>query len=112
MQNLSNGQISSFSIHQFAERNGANPQQLEEHCDEFEREMLNEFYVLVEKHLNHKWLHWNMRDVNYGFQAIEHRCKVVKGNPKKFPKQIYLIYQEFLLIFMNLNTHHIQGSKN
>lgn len=83
VQNLANGQIYSFSIHQFAERKGANPQQLEDNFDEFEGQMLKEFYAFVEKHLNHKWLHWNMRDVNYGFQAIEHRYKVLKGKPQK-----------------------------
>ena len=27
-----------------------------------------------------KYLHWNMRDANYGFQAIEHRFRVLCGN--------------------------------
>jgi hypothetical protein len=28
-----------------------------------------------------KYVHWNMRDVNYGFQAIEHRFRVLGGEP-------------------------------
>jgi hypothetical protein len=26
-------------------------------------------------------LHWNMRDINFGFAAIEHRFRVLKGEP-------------------------------
>jgi hypothetical protein len=28
-----------------------------------------------------KYLHWNMRDINYGFAAIEHRYRVLGGDP-------------------------------
>jgi hypothetical protein len=28
-----------------------------------------------------KYLHWNMRDINYGFQALEHRYRVLGGEP-------------------------------
>ena len=28
-----------------------------------------------------KYMHWNMRDINYGFPAIEHRYRVLGGNP-------------------------------
>jgi hypothetical protein len=32
-------------------------------------------------HQGMKYLHWNMRDSNYGFQAIEHRYQVLGGQP-------------------------------
>jgi hypothetical protein len=85
VQNLSNGQVASFSIHQIAERNGLLPTELEERYDEFEKQMLEEFYNFVKIHNNFKWLHWNMRDINYGFQALEHRCRVLKGEPVRIP---------------------------
>jgi hypothetical protein len=28
-----------------------------------------------------RYLHWNMRDANYGFAAIEHRYRVLGGSP-------------------------------
>jgi hypothetical protein len=28
-----------------------------------------------------RYLHWNMRDINYGFAAIEHRYRVLEGEP-------------------------------
>ena len=27
------------------------------------------------------YFHWNMRDINYGFAALEHRFKVLGGQP-------------------------------
>lgn len=45
--------------------------------------MLDEFYDYVRIHSSHFWLHWNMRDINYGFPAIAHRHKVLKGNPEE-----------------------------
>jgi hypothetical protein len=44
--------------------------------------MLKEFFQFVKQHSQYKWLHWNMRDINYGFKAIEHRYEVLKGKPE------------------------------
>ena len=43
--------------------------------------MLDEFFERIGKHRDMKYLHWNMRDINYGFAAIEHRYKVLGGKP-------------------------------
>ncbi len=43
--------------------------------------MLEEFYDYAKSHQNHTWLHWNMRNINYGFAALEHRYKVLGGEP-------------------------------
>ena len=32
-----------------------------------------------------RWLHWNMRDGNYGFAALEHRHTVLGGTPFRIP---------------------------
>jgi hypothetical protein len=80
-RNLESGQTTSFSIHQVAERRHYSNEQLEQHYDELERLMLDEFYVYVAKHPSHVWLHWNMRDINYGFPAIGHRYRVLGGEP-------------------------------
>ena len=55
--------------------------QIEAHYDELERQMLDAFYVHVGGHRGMKYLHWNMRDINYGFAAIEHRYRVLGGTP-------------------------------
>ena len=32
-------------------------------------------------HKENYWLHWNMRDENYGFYAIERRYQMLEGEP-------------------------------
>lgn len=80
VRNLASGQTTSFSIHQVAERRKM-LNNIEEHYDNLEKEMLDDFNNYIHSHSNFKWLHWNMRDINYGFKAIEHRYKVLGGNP-------------------------------
>jgi hypothetical protein len=43
--------------------------------NELETEMLDAFYAYLRQHQQQTFVHWNMRDKNYGFQAIEHRYK-------------------------------------
>jgi hypothetical protein len=81
VRNLENGQTVSFSIHQVAEREKISPQGIEQNYDRLEKRMLSEFYKFVERNQNCRWLHWSMRDINYGFPAIEHRCRVLGGKP-------------------------------
>jgi hypothetical protein len=75
------GQTKSFSIHKMAERQGMNIVDIEGHYDELEKAMLEEFYKFVADHKGYNWLHWNMRDISYGFEAIEHRFLVLQGTP-------------------------------
>jgi hypothetical protein len=84
VRNIENAQTKSFSIHQVAERKGQSASALEQHYNELERLMLDEFYIYVNRHSNHTWLHWNMRDINYGFPAIAHRYTVLGGTPEEF----------------------------
>lgn len=82
VRNLSSGQTTSFSIHQMAERDKkVTTEEIESNYDDLEKKMLKEFYEYVETHQNYHWLHWNMRDINYGFAAIAHRFKVLGGKP-------------------------------
>ena len=82
VQNLATAQRESFSIHQIAERDKKfSIEEIDEHYDELEKKMLAEFYDYAKSHQNHTWLHWNMRNINYGFAALEHRYKVLEGKP-------------------------------
>lgn len=81
VRNLATGQTKSFSIHQIAERDKITIKNINNHYDELEKKMLKEFYDYVERHKNYVWAHWNMRNINYGFAALEHRCKVLGGDP-------------------------------
>lgn len=81
IRRLGSGQTVSFSIHQVAERKSIPFNEITAQYDDLEREMLDDFYRFVGSHRGFNFLHWNMRDINYGFAAIEHRHKVLKGEP-------------------------------
>lgn len=81
VRNLQSGLTSSFSIHQVAERQQVTHVEIENQYNNLEKTMLKEFYEYVEKHSDCMWLHWNMRDINYGFPALAHRFRVLKGKP-------------------------------
>ncbi|MHB1413679.1 MAG: hypothetical protein ACYC1C_00350 [Chloroflexota bacterium] len=82
VRNVASLQTMSFSIHQVAERRGVGFGEIEEHYDELEARMLEEFYACVRTRAQSKWAHWNMRDINYGFLALEHRLRVLGGTPE------------------------------
>lgn len=74
-------QTKSFSLHLSAEKLGLLGA-ISENLDQCEREMLDEYFQFVrDHHRAHTWLHWNMRDSNYGFEAIAHRYRVLGGQP-------------------------------
>ena len=78
-------QTDSFSIHKMAEKNHTDMNEIQSKYDSLERAMLNEFFTYAKEHKNMYWIHWNMRDMNYGFKAIEHRFSVLGGKPYKIP---------------------------
>lgn len=86
VRNWGTGQTYSFSIHQQAEKNQKDIAVLEKDYDSLEKLMLAEFYQFSEKHVQYFWLHWNMRDINYGFPALEHRSKVLGNTPFIIPE--------------------------
>ena len=74
-------QTDSFSIHKIAEKMHISMLEIESRYDELEKKMLDEYFEYIREHKNYKWIHWNMRDINYGFKAIEHRYEVLGGEP-------------------------------
>lgn len=85
IRNLDTGQTRSFSIHLVAERKGL-LDQIEQHYDALEREMLDEFFVAALERRQFLWLHWNMRDANYGFEALENRVRALGGTAVTIPE--------------------------
>lgn len=81
LRELDSGQTTSFSIHQVAERQHISFERIEEHYNELEKKMLGTFFEHLGNYRETTYLHWNMRDVNYGFQAIQHRFEVLGGKP-------------------------------
>ncbi len=75
------GQTASFSIHKAAEEQHVSLPQINSQYDNLERIMLDEYYEFIKSRHGYNFIHWNMRDINYGFQAIDHRYKVLGGVP-------------------------------
>ncbi|MDQ3774040.1 MAG: hypothetical protein M3461_06575 [Pseudomonadota bacterium] len=86
VRNLTSGQTDSFSIHQIAEEQHIPFEEIDQHYDSLEKQMLDRFFQFVLSRQHYSWVHWNMRDVNYGFAAIEHRYRVLGGQPILIPE--------------------------
>jgi hypothetical protein len=86
VRHVGSRQTRSFSIHQVAEREGIAAHDMEENYDDLEKMMLSEFYEFIQSNSSAYWIHWNMRDINYGFPAIAHRYQVLGGHPITVPE--------------------------
>ncbi len=110
-RNFATGQTSSFSIHKSAELSGISAQEISGKYDELERKMLDEHFDFIKSRHGYNFIHWNMRDINYGFQAIEHRYRVLGGEPlviddsKKFDQARELIS----LYGVSYTSHGLHG---
>ena len=74
---LNSAQTKSFSIHKVAELKKISIEHINENYDQLEKDMLKDFFKFVEEHKDYKWIHWNMRDINYGFEALKHRATIL-----------------------------------
>lgn len=84
VREFATGQTRSFSIQIKAERAGTlTPRGAA--LDDFERGMLEDFFAFLQDNTSKTWVHWNMRDQNYGFAALEHRYAVLGGTPSSVP---------------------------
>lgn len=108
VRNLKSGQTKTWSIHKSAElssqldnlsemikantplatqeRNSESPQtalaaRIGEILNPLEFDMLKGYFSFIGDHSDSTYVHWNMRDDNYGFSALEHRFRVLGGNP-------------------------------
>lgn len=81
VRNLESGQTESFSIHKIAEQQKIPFETIHERYDQLEKEMLEEYFKFLNENQGKTWVHWNMRDINYGFSALEHRYKALGGTP-------------------------------
>lgn len=80
----SSSQMYSFSIHLVAEELLIPRLEIEKKYDEIEKRMLEMFFAFVAaRPKDHKWIHWNMTNINYGFEALEHRyrCLIHEAPP-------------------------------
>jgi len=81
VRHLNSAQTKSFSIHKIAELRKIPNAKISENYDILEKEMLKDFYEFVKDHHSYRWIHWNMRNINYGFEALKHRATILGTKP-------------------------------
>ena len=80
--NAESGQTMVFSLRKIADAYGYDFFDItESEKDEIEKEMLSSFFEYIKQNTQKKWLHWNMKNNNFGFSAIEERFKNLGGDP-------------------------------
>ena len=104
VRNLATAQAKSFSIHQLAERDeSVLREDIGGNYDRLETRMLEEFFNFARNHEDCIWLHWNMRDANYGFEALEHRFKVYGNEPFVIPELLRFDLARVLMELYGVN---------
>ena len=107
INNLKTSQTHSFSIHLQAQFEGIDfSNLLQDDYDRLELAMLTEFTNFVKEHPTSKWIHWNMRDSNYGFLAINNRLRILNGSPYVIPDDLKYDYPRILQLI------YTQGYEN
>ncbi len=77
VRHLNSAQTKSFSIHKIAELRNISINSISDNYDILEKEMLKDFYDFVKEYKDLSWIHWNMRDINYGFEALKYRATIL-----------------------------------
>ena len=77
VRNLGSGRTESFSIHQIAEQQGVSSGEICSKYQTLEAKLLERFFGFVRDSPDNRYIHWNMRNSNYGFEAFEHRYQVL-----------------------------------
>lgn len=73
-------QTVSFSTHAIAEEMKITKEEVVKNFDKIEHKLLKDFYMFVRDRRDKYWLHWNMRNLTYGFEHLEHRYRALEGN--------------------------------
>ena len=70
-------QAISFTVHAIAEEMNIEKTKIFDRYNEIELKIIEKFYEFVRDRRANKWIHWNMRNITFGFEHIEHRYRVL-----------------------------------
>jgi hypothetical protein len=54
-------------------------QKYQKNFDKIEAQLLEDFYDFIRQHPGNLWLHWNMINLQFGFETLAHRYGVLTG---------------------------------
>jgi len=84
-------QTVSFALHAEAEVLGISKDDVESNYDALEKALLERFYAFLRDRREKYWVHWNMRNLTYGFEHLEHRYRsLCKSEPPSVPVEVRL----------------------
>ena len=72
-------QTVSFSTHSIADELHIKRENIFNKFDQIEKNLLEKFYKFIRDRRDKYWIHWNMRNLTYGFEHLEHRYRVLGG---------------------------------
>lgn len=87
IQHYSTRQVVSFTIHTIAEELKIPYEEIFQRYDEIETVLLERFYNFIRERRANYWIHWNMRNLIYGFEHIDHRYRLLTA---KEPPQLLI----------------------
>jgi hypothetical protein len=94
---FSSEQTISFSTHAIAEELHIAREDVKSQFDLVEINLLRNFYDFVRDRRDKYYVHWNMRNLTYGFEHLEHRYRVLGGvNPPVIPVEQRLNLNDLL----------------
>jgi hypothetical protein len=97
VRHYATGQTVSFSTHTVAEYLRVGLEEIESRYDHIERELLTQFYDFARDRREKYWVHWNMRNVTFGFEHLEHRYRVLSNKePPSIPVEVRLNLNDIL----------------
>lgn len=75
------GQIDKqFAIHFEADKADIPIDDIQNSYRELELRILNAFNAFVKRHIDCNWIHWDMKNIHFGFEAIKHRYEKIFGD--------------------------------
>lgn len=96
-QHFATKQTHSFSTHSVAEELGIVKSKVTVKYDIIERQLLTIFFDFVRDQKSKYWLHWNMNNLIYGFEHLEHRFRALtKKEPPSIPVERRLNINDYL----------------
>ena len=97
VKNRGNNITKSFSIHLQAQIHKKNLALLFDiDYDILEKAMLKDFYKFIKNHKTYNWVHWNMRNASYGFEAIFNRAQILKVTPSEIEDDFKFDFSDIL----------------
>ncbi len=97
VMHFSTRQTVTFAMHAVAEELGISKDQIETRYDEIEAAILERFYTFARDRREKYWVHWNMRNIVFGFEHLEHRYRALtKKEPPSIPVEVRINLNDVL----------------